>query len=129
VNTQHKERPKTFRVEDVARICHETNRVYCQTIGDNSQPLWFDAPEWQRNSAINGVQFKIDNPGSTPEQSHENWLKQKEAEGWSFGDVKDPDKKKHPCFIAYEHLPVDQRLKDALFQNIVVAFMSEGMIG
>lgn len=128
MTAQHKAPPKTFHVEDVARICHETNRVYCQIIGDNSQPLWFDAPEWQRNSAINGVQFKIDKPDSSPEESHENWLKQKRDEGWSYGEVKDPEKKTHPCFLPYDELPVEQRLKDGLFQSIVVAFMSEVVI-
>ncbi len=128
MSVKHKESPKAFRVEDVARICHETNRVYCQTIGDNSQPLWFDAPEWQRDSAMNGVKFKIAKPDSSPEESHENWLKQKENEGWSYGPVKDVEKKTHPCFVPYGELPVEQRLKDRLFQNIVTAFMSEGMI-
>lgn len=129
MSAEQKTPPKKFRVENVARICHETNRVYCQTIGDESQPLWFDAPDWQRDSAINGVQFKIDKPDSSPEQSHENWLKQKEDEGWSYGEVKDPEKKTHPCFVPYGELPVEQRLKDRLFQAVVVAFMAEGMIG
>lgn len=125
------ERPqptKHFRIEDVARICHEANRIYCQTIGDNSQDVWWDAPQWQRDSAINGVRFKVDKPDSSPEESHENWLKVKEADGWKYGEVKDADLKTHPCFRPYGELPVEQRVKDSLFQNIVTAFMSEGDI-
>jgi hypothetical protein len=38
-------------IDQVARVCHEANRAYCQTLGDNSQPAWDDAPEWQKDSA------------------------------------------------------------------------------
>jgi len=40
-----------------ARIAHEANRVWCAENGDNSQPSWDNAPDWQRESAINGVTF------------------------------------------------------------------------
>lgn len=56
--------------EEIAKVCHEANRAYCSTLGDNSQVSWEDAPEWQISSAINGVQYHLDNPGSKPEDSH-----------------------------------------------------------
>lgn len=34
-------------VEQIARMAHEANRAYCQALGDDSQPAWEDAPEWQ----------------------------------------------------------------------------------
>ncbi len=43
------------RIELAAQIAHETNRAYCQSIGDQSQPPWESAPDWQRDSAIKGV--------------------------------------------------------------------------
>lgn len=106
---------------DVAKICHETNRAYCQTLGDNSQPPWEEAPEWQRESAINGVHFHVANPGASPSHSHEEWLKEKEAAGWKYGEVKNPDKKEHPCFVPYHALPPEQKAKDALFIAVVNA--------
>lgn len=27
-------------VEDIARVCHEVNRAYCRSIGDDSQVSW-----------------------------------------------------------------------------------------
>jgi RyR domain len=114
---------------DVARVCHEANRAYCQTLGDTSQVPWDEAPDWQRTSAENGVKFKIANPESTPENSHENWLREKETDGWKYGEVKDAEAKTHPCFVAYGDLPVEQRVKDAIFQGIVSAFLSEGLVG
>ena len=107
---------------DTARICHEANRAYCLTLGDESQPSWEDAPDWQKESAVNGVQFHLDNPGAGPAASHENWLQEKEAAGWTYGEVKDPEAKTHPCYLPYLELPVEQRLKDSLFIAIVDAF-------
>lgn len=106
-------------VNDVAQICHEANRAYCQTIGDGSQPFWEHAPDWQKDSAINGVKFHLDNPDATPENSHESWLKQKEEEGWKYGPVKNPETKEHPCFVPYNELPEAQKAKDYLFRGII----------
>ena len=108
-------------VEQIAIVAHETNRAYCETIGDFSQQKWPDAPEWQKDSAKKGVQFHIDNPDAGCAASHESWLKEKEADGWKYGEVKDPAKKEHPCFVPYEELPPEQKVKDALFVGVVRA--------
>lgn len=108
-----------MNVADVAAICHEANRAYCKTIGDNSQPTWDQAPQWQRDSAIKGVKFHLENPDAGPSASHESWLAEKEANGWRYGPVKDPEQKTHPCFLPYDQLPDEQRAKDYLFQSIV----------
>jgi hypothetical protein len=112
--------------ENVARICHETNRAYCFMIGDNSQPSWEDAPQWQRDSAIKEVQFHTAHLATgrepSPSASHESWLAEKEYDGWKYGPVKDAAKKEHPCFVPYDALPLEQRLKDYLFAAIVKAF-------
>lgn len=107
-------------VETVARMAHAVNRAYCRAIGDDSQPLWRDAPEWQKNSAINGVLAHLGRDLS-PEQSHESWMEQKRVEGWKLGPVKDPEKKEHPCFMPYAELPLEQRIKDHLFKAVVEA--------
>lgn len=106
---------------DIARVCHEVNRAYCAAIGDNSQPKWEDALEWQRKSAIAGVVFTLDNPEAPPSASHESWLAEKQRDGWKYGAVKDPEKKEHPCFVPYEQLPQEQRVKDYLLQAVVKA--------
>lgn len=107
------------RNELLARIAHETNRAYCQSIGDNSQPPWEQAPEWQRDSAIAGVAGALSD--YTPEQSHESWLEHKRADGWVYGPTKDPSRKQHPCMVPYADLPPEQRAKDALFTGVVRA--------
>lgn len=109
-----------------ARVCHEVNRAYCEAIGDNSQPNWDYAPDWQRDSAYNGVLFHLTNPNSKPEDSHANWCKEKYADGWVYGPVKDPVKKEHPCLVEYNQLPIEQRIKDYLFIGVVKAFVNSG---
>jgi len=110
-----------MNVRKIAKVCHEVNRAYCQALGDDSQPSWDSAPEWQQSSALNGVQMHLDNPNATPENSHESWLAQKAAEGWKWGPIKDAEAKEHPCFCPYGELPVEQRAKDYLFRAVVHA--------
>lgn len=107
--------------EQIARVCHEANKGYCESIGDNSQPTWEQAPEWQKQSAINGVKYHLSNPDSKPEDSHNSWLKEKVETGWVYGPVKDAEKKEHPCMVPYNELPEAQQFKDKLFISIVRA--------
>lgn len=107
--------------EDIARICHEANRGYCATLGDDSQPIWKEAPGWQRSSAIHGVEAILADPSHTPEQSHEGWLAEKAADGWVYGPEKKPELKQHPCFLPYADLPDAQKRKDHIFRAIVLA--------
>ena len=105
----------------VAKICHEANRAYCAALGDHSQLSWEEAPAWQRDSAVKGVKFIRENPDASPSASHESWLAEKTAGGWSYGAVKDPIKKEHPCFVPYNELPTEQKAKDYIFGAIVRA--------
>lgn len=105
--------------EEIARVCHEVNRAYCQALGDSSQPPWEAAPDWQRKSALAGVLYHLQHPSSTPADSHMSWTREKLADGWTWGPAKDPDRKRHPCLVPFEHLPVEQRAKDHLFLAVV----------
>ena len=108
--------------EFIAEICHEVNKTYCESIGDFSQVSWESAPEWQRKSAITGVKFCLDNPDAPASSNHDSWLKEKEADGWKYGILKDAEKKEHPCFVPYDQLPKEQQTKDYLFKTIVNIF-------
>lgn len=112
-----------FEVAKVAVVCHEANRAYCATLGDVSQKRWQDAPQWQRDSAIKGVEFVLRNPDAPPSANHESWFAQKVADGWKYGDVKDPEAKTHPCMVPYEQLPIEQQRKDKLFRAIVLSLI------
>ena len=108
----------------IAQVCHEANRVLQADQvrrGDTSiqvSPPWATAPEDQRKSAIDGVEFH-QTTEATPEQSHENWCDFKARDGWVYGPYKDEDAKTHPCLVAYDELPPAQQIKDSLFSAIV----------
>lgn len=114
------------QVLKIAKAAHEVNRAYCQSIGDNSQVPWSEAPKWQKESAILGVKLHLDNSGAKPSTSHESWLRQKANDGWKFGEIKDAEKKEHPCMVPFEQLPRDQQAKDYIFRAVVLAF--EGVV-
>lgn len=107
--------------EQIAQLAHEVNRAYCQALGDDSQPAWAEAPQWQKDSALLGVELHTANPDAGPEMSHESWMKQKVADGWIHGSVKDPVKKEHPCLVSFHELPKEQQAKDFIFRGVVHA--------
>lgn len=109
-------------INDIARVCHEANRAWCIANRDFSQPSWDDAPEWQKESAMNGVLFNQANPEAGDSASHDNWMAEKLADGWSWGIIKDAEIKTHPCIVPFDQLPREQQIKDAIFRAIVHAF-------
>jgi hypothetical protein len=114
-----KQYKKDMTIADVASVCHEANRQWCLLNGDDSQVPWDQAPDWQKESAIAGVIFLMKNPQVDVSAQHENWRKLKEAQGWTYGPVKDEDAKTHPCMVPFFELPQYQQLKDVLFRAVV----------
>jgi len=107
--------------DQIARVAHEVNKAYCEALGDNSQVPWESAPDWQKESAKNGVLLHVSDPTAGPEARHESWMAEKQEAGWRFGVVKDPDKREHPCMVPFDQLPEDQQAKDFIFRAIVHA--------
>jgi hypothetical protein len=107
-----------MNVKDIARVCHEANRALQIAQNDPApSPEWDSAPDWQKESAVEGVKHAIS--GATPEELHESWCSSKYQDGWVRGHVKDAKLKTHPCLVPYSELPEDQRIKDSLFQAVV----------
>lgn len=107
--------------DHTAEVCHEVNRAYCQALGDDSQAPWSAAPQWQKDSALLGVALHTTNPDASASASHESWMRQKVAEGWVYGPIKDAVKKEHPCLVPFEQLSVEQQAKDWIFRGVVHA--------
>jgi len=113
-----------------AQMAHELNRAYCKTIGDESHQPWCNAPDWQRESAIEGVELHFAKP-CTPQESHAAWLRKKLHDGWVYGEAKDTEKKTHPCCVAYDELPEKQKVKDYLFRGVcraVLEMVTDGVL-
>jgi len=112
-----------MNIIDIAKVAHEANKAYCQTIGDHSQPVWERASEEHKESYINGVANILQNPNLPNSIGHESWLQEKLSKGWVYGEFKDEEKKTHPCIVPYGDLPKEQQAKDALFGAVVRALL------
>jgi hypothetical protein len=116
---------KLVFISKVAETCHEVNKTYCESLGDKSQKPWAKAPKWQKDSAINGVMFHMDNPEASASASHDSWMKEKVDGGWKLGDKKDEKAKTHPCIVPFEDLPKEQQYKDFLFKTVVKSLATD----
>lgn len=104
-------------IEQIARVCHETNRAWCAANGDLSQPTWDAAEKWQRDSTFAAVTTA--QAGASPAEQHQAWIDTRIADGWVYGEAKDVEAKTHPCLVPYDELPPEQRIKDSLFIAVV----------
>jgi hypothetical protein len=111
-------------VAQIAKVCHEANRAYCQTNGDLTHGSWEEISQERRDGMIKGVIYRLNNPGASQEATHVAWCESKKAEGWKFGAKKNEEEKIHPCLVPYEQLPITQQLKDTLFGMIVNSFLA-----
>lgn len=105
--------------EEIARVARAAMRAYQQSIGDPVSPAWDDAPEWDRESALEGV--RVAQSGATAADRHEAWRRRREAADWVPGPVKDEGARTHPNLVPYAELSLAQRRKDDLFGAIVGA--------
>lgn len=109
-----------FTDEQVAHVCHETNRALQDVLNDRSPDSpWYALPEWRKKSIVEGVRNARN--GMLPRDLHNAWVKYYTELGWVYGSVKDYEKKTHPNLVSYEDLPPGERLKDVLFISTVVA--------
>ena len=113
--------------EQIAHVVHEANRAL-QMIQEDSAPSvpWMCETDEIRKGAVEGVRAARD--GVTPRGLHEAWMRDKLADGWSYGPVKDAVMKTHPCLVSYDDLSDGQRDKDRVFIAIVDA-MTLGAMG
>ena len=105
--------------EQIAEVCYEANRVYCEALGDHSITPWLYAPEHQIQPTIDCIRsFNVHN---TPEDTHDLWCAADKKAGWIWGSEKNVKARKHPCLVPYSELSEHQKRKDILFHAIVKA--------
>lgn len=114
---------KLKRVVAIAKVCHQANKAWCESVKDFSLVDWEQTSEEDRMTCIKAVEDIMDNPYMTAEDVHNVWLKHKLDSGWKYGPVKDAGKKEHPCIVAYKDLDEHQKSKDILIRNIVISLM------
>ena len=43
---------------------------------------------------------------------HEIWAQERVSQGWTYGEKRDDAQKHHPCLVAYEDLPEEEKVYD-----------------
>lgn len=112
------------KIRALAKMVHEANRAFCESIGDNSQVPWSETPEYNHTSACVGVRAIYDNPDMPNDELHNVWMESKKADGWVYGKVKDREKKTHPSIVPYAELSASEKYKDSLVKAIVVSYLN-----
>jgi hypothetical protein len=115
----------TVDIAQIAKVCHEANRAYSQTLGDSSLKSWEESDQAHRDSIIQGVIYRINNPDAGPGAAHDAWLDAKTKDGWKYGAVLDRGAKVHPAMVPFENLPITVQIKDSLFSGIVKSLGSD----
>ncbi|MCM1152660.1 MAG: RyR domain-containing protein [Muribaculum sp.] len=60
---------------------------------------------------------------------HEVWARNRMAEGWTYGPVRDDALKTHPCLVPYEDLPENERDYDrATSQETLKLILKSGFV-
>lgn len=60
---------------------------------------------------------------------HEVWAENRINDGWTYGPVRDDEKKQHPCLVAYEDLPDSEKEYDrATSQETLKLIIKSGFV-
>ena len=108
-----------LKLEEAAKIIHETLSHYKK---ENNNPViinWDQASPEKKQSTIDGIKYHLLNPTASGKDSHDSWMNQKIANGWSYGETKDPIKKSHPNLVPYDRLDDHTKSLDHIFSGLV----------
>lgn len=113
---------RTWYSEDqilkAAKEAYEVTRAYEFGLGSAREP-WQLAPHWSKSSAIESVQYIIENPTVADEQLHSHWISYKLETGWIWGETYDIELATHPCLVPFSELSPETLIKLQLFKGTV----------
>ncbi|MEO1188839.1 MAG: RyR domain-containing protein [Pseudomonadota bacterium] len=108
-------------MESVARVVHAAIRTWSTAHGQPDMPDWDAAPQWMKDSTFASIKFVLENPEADAGAQHVQWMEQRQAQGWTYGPVRDETLKTHPMLVPFDQLPVMEQKKDDLVSAIVRA--------
>ena len=109
-----------IRKEFIAQVRHAVWVGFQIGVG---QDYNIEMNEDQRESLYDGIDYADNNSNRTPENNHENWMKEKIKQGWVYGPIKSFEKKEHPDLVPFNELPeIEQRkdIMDCIAHNMAV---------
>ena len=96
-------------------VTHEVQESIKAACGEPLLGSWWQLDIGSIESTVKGISEVALDKDITPEKIHAVWMEDKLADGWTYGEVKDMEKKTHPCLVPFSELPEVQKLKDYVF--------------
>lgn len=118
-STQHApvEWPTGTLLERRAIFVYEVARQQAAAVGAPIVPEpWSARDEAFRSQFLEVIQQQCGpNRKVSPEVLHNDWWDAYKAMGWTYGPVRDPEKKTHPDMVPFNELGWEERIKDEVF--------------
>ena len=110
---------------EIARIVHEALRGFQVWLEDPcpAQP-WDTLDEEQREAVTNTV--RLIQRGFPYDYVHQIRVDRMKEEGWTWGNVKVPEAKHHPCIVSWDLLPFWEQQEVVLAFHVVQGVVSRG---
>jgi len=108
-----------MKLAEVARMVHQTDKAYCESIGDYSNKNWEQAEPADKKRMEDIVQFYTDNPLAMDCSIHNVWIKAMVMDGWVKGDEFNPFTKTHPGIIKFEEIPFEQQVRATIIRRVI----------
>lgn len=116
---------KDSKIYNVCKLCHDKNNALMIANGETPRGDWESLDQADKDLTYKSVKRIIDDPTITAKEIHDEWVTNKELDGWVYGPVKDVDNKTHPLMIPFDDMSDIDKEKDQSFINIVNTYFQK----
>lgn len=106
--------------EYIAKIAFNLLQVIRIYNSEDCIETYDNLSEERKNQVICSVEEVLDKPEITAYDVHNVWMKVKLKDGWEYSPVTNRERKQHACLVPFAELNGFQKLKDAMFIQIVL---------
>lgn len=110
--------------KEAARLLHVAIQAVQSALKQEVSPDWelLTAAE-QDMKAAHTRQMRREKV--TARKAHESWMALRLSEGWTWGPVTDKARKVHSALCPFEEIPVEEVIKDVLYERLLAAMDDE----
>lgn len=106
----------------LAQAVSEANSVYRQYATSEPGRAWATMTNDEQRDVLLAVARTLELRTASAEECHAEWLKHREAAGWKYAEVMDPEKKESPYMMPWEQLKPEGKAKSELYLAILKLF-------
>ncbi len=103
-------------VEAAAASAYEVIRICERTLSGKRMLGWEALSARRKSNFRSWVRLAL--YGASAEEAHGQWMSRKVEQGWTFGLVKDREKKTHPLLATFDTLPEKHKCRKKLFMLV-----------